>query len=528
MTWFRLSATVLLRSVPRSRKQLDKAIVDKERALAAKAQAEAGATRLESIRKTAAAFGFGYGLLIVFCYCFFDLKFFPSGMSTGDVLFFLFAALGLGLMSMLCIGLGTSLFLPAALYNISRRAMPAAKTTAGKLTIANYLVCLPPVGAVSFAASRFFPLDGDTRLVIVLTLWVLMFVVFFNLANAWIHCNRQNGGSMQESDHLPYAAGYLFIAPVVCTTLLNLGEPGSYLFLAILFAGISAAFGIELLDTPAFASTTENEKERQAQGLLTARIYFLIALIPALAAPELRIAVFSQLGVRTMDTAVSLDKVNLALVQSAADTAGITLSTCRGEDGSAIVAPVDVLWHATGARTLLRLKDSVDLDVNSAGLNILRGTVERCIDIKEALLFDSASSTLHSKELRTAVEQELLVQLAAIHKKWQVKSVKVIGHADPMPLSGDDNEKLAKARAESVKHILTTSTVLKLTDAALAPVPTSAGSRYPIKQCDTKEPLAYQRECNKINRRVEVRFRLEPAPPPPEPTKAPAAAAPPA
>lgn len=530
MPWFRLIATLLLRLAPRSRTQLDKAVLDKERALAAKAQAEERATRLESIRKTAAAFGFGYGLLVVFCYCFVDLKFFPSGMSTGDVLFFLFAALGLGLMSLFCVGLGFSLYLPAAFYESCRRANAggtAGPGPAGPLPPGDWLFFASPVpvALLAYIAPPFFRLNLDGQAVRVAVLFAVTCALLFTLVHWSIKRNRANGGSIGWFDASAYAIAYLLLAPLVCNFLFNSGPPGRYLLLAIGCAGFAAALGIALLDAPPRPPSAPEAPDKRTQRLMTARILFMLALVPALVVPAVRLAVFAQLGVRSMDTAVSLDKANLALVQAAADAAGITLSACRGEDGAAIVAPVGVLWHATGARSLVQLKDGVDLEVASAGLKLLRGTVERCVDIKEGLLFGSASSTFRSKDKdpQAVVEEELLPQLREIGEKWRIKSVKVIGHADPMPLNGEDNDTLALARAENIKQILKNSTALGLSSAALEPKATSAGSRYPVKQCDTREAVLYQRECNKINRRVEVRFRLEskpdatkaaPAPPP--------------
>jgi len=251
-----------------------------------------------------------------------------------------------------------------------------------------------------------------------------------------------------------------------------------------------------------------------ATRLLVAKILFGIALLPALVIADLRLLVFTQLGVRTPDTAISLDKRNLARLQSAADTAGIQLSVCRGEADYATVASVDVLWHASGTRSLVRIGEDqgVDIELNTDELKLIRGKVERCIELKESLLFNSGTAVLVAGRdvIQAGLNEELSPLIKDIKEHWKVKSIKVIGHADPMPLPLNGNESLAKQRAAIVKELLMENhefvTAMQNTSNVNA---ISAAARQPIKQCNTNESAAYQRSCNETNRRVEIRFRLE-------------------
>ncbi|MEO7578242.1 MAG: OmpA family protein [Massilia sp.] len=520
MTLSRLIYKIFLRSVGRSRKQLDIAIIEKERALTVKALSEASAVRMEKLRKNGAAFGFGYGLLVVFCYCFFDLKFFPSGLSTGDVLFFLFAALGLGLMSMFCTAVGTTLFLPAVFYEA---CLPLAPASAAKPhdKMGDMLWYISPATIVltSWIVSLWSANWYLGRTTVYCIAVVLDLALFLAIARIGLKRNRASGGNLGWDDAIVHGVGFAFLAPLICAVLIPLKAAGWYLLMALGFAGLAAALAISLLDMRVMMATTStaDERQRRARRVTTVLVLLGFAMIPSVVSPIVRQAVFSQMGVRTEDTAISMDKPNLALIQSAADAAGIALSVCRGEDGSAIVGPVNVLWHATGSRSLVQLKGNagVDLELNAAGLKLVRGPVERCVEIKEALLFASATATVigDSQKITNALEAELAPLIEELQGKWIIKSVKVIGHADPMPLPDQGNIILAKQRADEVKRMLIASPSLKKIAGFPEPESSSVGSRNPIKQCDTKETAAYQRDCNEVNRRVEVRFRLEPKPP---------------
>ena len=112
--------------------------------------------------------------------------------------------------------------------------------------------------------------------------------------------------------------------------------------------------------------------------------------------------------------------------------------------------------------------------------------------------------------------------LTEINQEWKIKSVRVVGHADPMPLPAEGNDTLAKTRAQTVTRLLLgNSEFVKASGDAPQPEAISDGARHPIKQCDAKEPLSYQRTCNEVNRRVEVRFRLEKRPEDKKPKAAP-------
>ena len=506
MSLSRLIYKILFRSLYQSPLRLQRAKTEKEKALTSKALVEARATQLESFRKNTAAFAFAYGVLVVFIYCFIDLKFFPSGLSTGDVLFFLFAALGLGLLSLACTALGMSAFLLASFFE---SCMPKTGVPTHRKLLRTLLWFFSPVAPVLVAAAVMWnPWSGICAEIALVAFFVAMCGMGVAVAPA-------HGRSTGWSDALAHAVAYLVIAPLVSYVLLLLGQPGLLTLGIFWLAGMVGALGLELLDAELMTIPLDPAARKQhATKLMVAKIFFAGSLLPALVIPDLRLLVFTGLGVRTADTAVSLDKANLALLRSAADTAGIPLSVCRGEDDQATVAPIDVLWHASGTRSLVHFggKQGIDAELTTAGLKLVRGKVERCVEIKESLLFNSGTADLiaGTEAVQAALGKELAPLLKEISQNWQIKSVKVVGHADPMPLPLNGNDALAKKRAVIVKNLLADNAEFsKSTSHASEIEPVSDASRHPIKQCDTKESAAYQRSCNEVNRRVEIRFRLE-------------------
>lgn len=495
-----------IRSLHHSRRRLNNVVVEKEEALTGKALAETRTVRLESFRKNFAALAFAYGLVVVFCYCFFDIRFFPSGLSTGDVLFFLFAALALGFMSLVCSALGMSLFAPASFFDDS---LPKTGAAQADVNFGGMLWFACPAAAAGVAAAAIL----DQRLLFIA--WPLLVAGFVMVSRKSLALRRSEGRRVDWTDTIPYASFYLFIAPLICYLFSVLGPSGWTMLALFAIGGMAGVMGLSLLDTQTQTlSSDPADREKLATRRLGMQVFFVLTLLPALFIPTLRISAFTRLGVRTEDMAVSLDKQNLALLQSAADTAGVPLSVCRGEDGQATVAPIDVLWHASGTRSLVHIGASqgVDVELNTSGLRLVRGKVERCLEINESLLFGSGTSNLlggqaHVHEVMNKVLSPLL---ADISEKWKIKSVKVVGHADPMPLPADGNDTLAKNRAETVRQLLLSNPeFVKASAGVVSPEAISDGSRHPIRQCDTKEPAAYQRSCNEANRRVEIRFRLE-------------------
>jgi flagellar motor protein MotB len=509
MTLPRLIFKLLFRSLYQSRQRLNSTVIEKEKALTAKALAETRAGQLESLRKNTAALAFAYGLVVVFCYCFFDIKFFPSGLSTGDVLFFLFAALGLGLISLACSALGMSFFTPATFFDDSL-PKTGIKPEDERFGDGLWFVC-PAAAALTGGLTAWHGIS-------IIVAWPLLLGLFVKISRRGIVLRRSQGRRAGWTHSVAHAFFFLVVAPIVAMAFFGHGTAGLGILGLTLFGGMAITIGLNMLDEQTLAIPTDAvEREKHARRRVVVQVLLVAALLPGLIIQPSRLWVFTQLGVRTEDVAVSLDKANLALLQSAANSAGIALSVCRGEDGKATVAPINVFWHASGTRSLVHLGsgDGIDVELDTAGLRLVRGKVERCIEINESLLFTSGTAELlgGQKHVQDVLTRELAPLLSEIKEKWKIKSVKVVGHADPMPLPADGNDTLAKTRAQTVTRLLLGNPEFAQTTAGIRePEAISDGARHPIKQCDPTAPVAYQRTCNELNRRVEVRFRLEKRP----------------
>jgi outer membrane protein OmpA-like peptidoglycan-associated protein len=490
----------------RSTHLLNVASTQKEQALLAKAVAETNATQLESLRKNAAAFSFGYGLVIVFCYCFFDLNFFPSGLSTGDVLFFLFAAFGLGLMSLFCTVLGMSAFLPATLFN---GYLPSPKKSDNYSKFGHATWYLSPFFSIS--VGWVFKFNLDYRIPAGIT-FLLLYIFFSTILRSLA---KKYSRKIDWVEFFAFSAIYLFFFPYLCYIIISVDVDKLRILTIITIAGIAGAVGLSMISgggiTSSLSVATQEEKRKK---FIIATIIFTVTLSPGFILPELRLALFQKLGVRTENASIIVDKPNLALLQSAADAANINLNICHGDQDQATIAPINVLWHASGTRSLVQFPDKkkLNIELSTSGLKLIRGDYERCIDINEKVLFKSGKSTLLESENKVQIELNNAITpfLLELKPEWKIKSARVIGHADPMPIPNDGNNSLAKDRAEIAKSLLLKN--LEFTTSSNQ-VPTviaiSVGSRQPIKNCDTKETKEYQRSCNEINRRVEIRFRLE-------------------
>lgn len=517
--------------------ELQKARVAKEKQLTSKARAETRSANIDAVRKAVIAWVFVYGILGAFSYNFFDIQFFPSGMTAGDVLFYAFVSLGLGLVGALLAVCGCTLFLPASMYESTcRGALRAPPPSASECSaILPYLVSalLPIYTGISLA---YLSLRQHwLGMIVVVLLAFFLSVVIIWVASAQLATNRWTRPlslgwgrrALPADEKWTYGFMYAIVAPGLCWLFAVLGAEA---LVALVLPGFAATLALQLLDAPApqiplsvGGATVINVDEKRSFRLRFAGALTVVALTaPSLFLKDARAYVFSTLGFLAPDVSLSLNAANLGLVRAAADAAGITLSVCRGPDGSAIVAPIDVRWHGVGHRTLValpitrRTQAAVELELASEGVRMIRNSKERCVDVAEAAIFQSGlqkfSNGMGPKEARTNLEQLLEPHLTALNGQWSVRELVIVGHADAMPLSDGGNTALGQKRADVVKDLLCTSD-------KVAPLLTStsrirsitAGARESLRECATNTSRDIQRECNEVNRRVEIRMRLVPA-----------------
>lgn len=534
--------------------ELHEAKVVKEKALAAKAKAETLTSNIEAARKAAAAWIVAYGILGVFSYSFFDIKFFPSGLTAGDVLFYAFVALGLGLLSLVCAVFGLLMFLPASMFESSSRTAlhkppPCAQdgnNSPGRYSFI-YLICgaWPVVVGIRLASINVPDAPWEFPLVyaggVLVSLLVVWFLGIPPADRVWeqparpVEKLRRFFGwgreSLPKDELVMNGLVYALMAPIICWIFASSDAGIAVLLLAVVLPGFALTFAMQFLDEPvlgiptkaSLASQPRTVAEKRSFRLRFAGILAVAAIVlPAIASSDARIYVFSRLGFLAPNVALGLNASNLALVTNAADAAGITLSICRSPDGSAIVSPIDVRWHGVGSRSLIALKrpqtgqPAVEIGLETAGVTIVRNSSERCIDVAEAAIFQSGLISFvggETPDRALARLNELLKpHLIALKGQWRVRELVVVGHADPMPLANGGNAILGQRRANAVRELLCASDQVKpLLDPSATIEARTAGAREPLKVCSTYEPLNVQRECNEVNRRVEIRLRVVPS-----------------
>ena len=331
---------------------------------------------------------------------------------------------------------------------------------------------------------------------------------------------------------------YAVVTPLLCGLVAAAlsGRNVFPLMMLVVLSGFALALALVISGDPspmiiprsdAAASPAKTPEEMRSFRLRFAVAAALLAItLPSgftLFSKDARLYVFSMLGFRAAEVSLSLSPSNLARVRSAAEAAGIVLSVCRSSDGSAIIAPVDVLWHGVGARSMVALArrqaadKPVELELAAEGVQIIRNSKERCIDVAEAALFESGSPGYDGGEApdraRARLEALLQPHLDALKGKWYVRQLLIIGHADPMPLPNSGNAALAQKRAEAVKRLLCVSDIFRSFLTAPGAIEArSAGAREPLRECDVSTSRDVQRECNEVNRRVEIRLRVVEAP----------------
>jgi outer membrane protein OmpA-like peptidoglycan-associated protein len=221
------------------------------------------------------------------------------------------------------------------------------------------------------------------------------------------------------------------------------------------------------------SAQSKDAARRVSMAILTMTA-FSVPLIADIAFLDFSVstAVFRGLGLRSDNASVRLKGESLSTVRAQARSAGVQLSVCAEPDGSAIVAPITVLWHGMGKRSLLVLgqfrpresdksrAEQSQVEVNSEELKLLQTQGHHCRDMKQEIFFRSGKveGALSAQERALAAEVEDVFlhvyptsdEEHASGWRWTLERVLIVGHADPMPLGDAANEGLARRRAACV------------------------------------------------------------------------------
>lgn len=537
----------------RAQTELRAAQAAKERQQTEEARAKTVATYVDTLRKLVPAVAITYGLIATFLYFYGSIQFFPSGLTVGDTVLFIFVALGFGLFALLFVGAGCFHLLPGVSYQQGVKwASPDLQRPDAALGWILIMAGCPVLASlVLWSLTSAYPalLQSEP------CFWVhgLMASILGILAvrQPWRHGARERkpawgaGWGDWGFTGLVYGFFNLFILPWA-VVLLPLVAP-----VAAMLSLIAAMLVWIALDAmQPLPPRLPPEAADPAHGARSSLIGAGICALLALAAPlwgdltqfdaKLSAAVFRSLGLRMEGATVKLKGDSLHLVRAQAKTSGIHLNTCLEPDGTTLVSPVNVLWHGMGKRSWLSIgrlparnvtptdARGAEIEVAADELKVLRSTSTVCHDLRAEVFFSSKSSELD--KAAADAQAEALRQLlsaqgalppalsASATQAWRLEKVLVTGQADGMPLSDNGNEALARKRAACLaKHLQDRVLAVNGKDgpSPLRPMDaydltwTGTGARQPAKtDCPWQGPHDALVECHAVNRVATVRVIL--------------------
>lgn len=526
----------------RSSSVLDQAQKIKALAEAEKANASALKERLETLRTASIAFVVLYGVLALFCYCFFLAKFIPSGVTAGDTLLFTFLALALGAIGLMFAFGGVLIWFPLTVPLPGAKKAPQISVTEVRRAASWYFGFYAFVGllhaGLTFIATRTIDSlnwtswtwlsDITTPALIKIQQQINgYFWCFFFLS--WILLAIFSGATLWKRGAGKMTCGVMGVGcSLVALIVLELVRipQGWTIVGGTLIGGEFLAFAMD----PSIGQGTERRMRPIGQTLTFAALALLL--------PVFVVATFhgeySKVGIASMtfgnfglyadDAAMEVSASNLQTLIAAADLQGDTLDACRGQDGSAVVTGLKVWWHGIGNRSHVEIPHTnsqstqgVVVDLDTAQARLIRNHRARCMDLP-GTYFESGIGRLTDdgrKELLDAVQRWTRREMDG----GQLDQIRIVGHADPMaPTGGSTNRSLSNSRAQAVGQALRESGLIKSFFAQDAATIANKlriegdAARQPLKDCPSQLPISERRECNAVNRRVELRLLFGPKP----------------
>jgi len=433
----------------------------------------------------------GAGAVIIYCLCY--VGGFPSGLTVGDTMFFLFAAVALGIAGLLYSGFGMLVFLPFIFRN-KRRKKRHDGAIAGICLFSGVFIPFLVTAIVHSSVTL-----TESVFVFIIALPTLLFIYIKNYVPEGR--NRFLATFMRT---LCYVAALLPFA-FYGTYLLTITNYSPEALAAALLGGATLTIAISLLDTPPKSprlNTVNNNFAIGYRGVLPL-LFFAIATPFLFSGPFgdqlFRKAVMERLGVYKERAAIVVSSENFETLQSAASVLGLPLLACRDSTNLAVVTNVQVLWHGPGNTSVVDLakasstSNSAKVQLKSEGVKLVSGDHFSCIELNEGMFFESNSSKLNSLALPAAK----LILDDLTKSQQQGGTIIVSGHADPMARHLGTNEQLALDRACAVAKIISKKDNIWIKN---------FGSRHPVKECAGGGAGVSQRECNSANRRVEIRY----------------------
>ncbi|WP_288392138.1 OmpA family protein [uncultured Herbaspirillum sp.] len=439
------------------------------------------------------------GAIVVFAYLF-EIGFFPAGLTAAEVIFFVFVAMGFGLVYLMLLGFG---------------ALSA-------IWLVNLIVCLR--NSIRFRRQRgmkgwrswHFPKKWNVR---------------------WAHRVRFRSTRTSRLNFHPLhpelrGAFYTAISVLSFLFLVSLALTTNASSVKRLIAGIFVGGFIALMFSNGETNRTRKTPPKKSYWTSTRFRLFLalslplVALIPLRGTMDLVHVVFQQLGIRMMNVSVEVPAAERESVQRISDALNRPLLDCHrlSKGDRLLIHHANVLWTSVGNTTYLSFTlenpnrpgwlepdpkplQEVMLRIDTSAVHIIeaRPPLNPCFDLPNDMLFGTAKY-----ELTPEADTALKAFASSIQADGQVARIIVRGHSDPRRIGGQmerelgDNQRLSERRAEVVAAKLKDLLKIPQLDIAFE----GAGSREPKVNCPVggaTTPYEAQ-QCNAPNRRVEVRI----------------------
>jgi len=458
-----------------------------------KLQSESLGTVMSFLYKAAAAVGAG----ITFSYLMM-ISFFPSGLTPGEVVFFIFIAFAFLFVYFVAVAYGAfaSLWFIQLLIQSSRFVGFSNRQLVEQL-----------FDSVASQPGN----DADSRLG---NLWraIRLSSARARLDDWTIVPKFARGGAAVVASVLTFLA---FLEAGIALHSIDFWE----LFGACLLAG---AFAFLFLGAP-LAKGSNGRGSLLARGMGVVVVPLVLLCMYAGPSALLNI-VFERLGIRVANVSIEIPKTESVTVERAAELLNRPLIDCRHpQTDKILVHGVDVLWTGIGDQTYIQfvpskrperglfqtqppLRPRISTKFDTKSVRIIRAEprLDPCFEVPADVLFDTLKSDL------AAGAQGRIAELGkSISDNGTPAKILVRGHSDARRIAFRgpeqmDNQLLSEKRAAAVARALRVA----IPDQRVEITAEGAGSREQKVDCpDNKLASTYEADqCHRPNRRVEVRI----------------------
>ncbi|NWA29207.1 hypothetical protein HX866_30410 [Pseudomonas gingeri] len=392
----------------------------------------------------------GIGILVITCYCVFNIQFFPSGLSVGDTLVFVFAATLFGTLYGYWILLGFGIIY-CLMYPFTRD--------------------LYGNGGLADRGFQFF---------VGLVLLFIELLIYFTFAK-----HIQN---LQDA-----------IIPTISNLL------SGFIFVLVGFIKPS---------TQAPTTSQETIPVARRRRNFYRLLMLLIAMGLPVVFGHALINIFVKISVEKMglshrQVSLVLDDDNYRAFKTAADAFALPLLDCNLDNSQAhIIHNVDLLWHGVGNRSLVEAtvrrssgEKKFRFELKSEGVWVIETPerIESCLPMSVEITFDSYSSEPNPNGKYNA--NRLLARVEA--SNLLVNRVEVRGYSDTTPVRPphDSNQALSQRRADVVARIF------KL-DSERQQIFTVGAGSLNHSNCTSQLPPDVLRDCRAPDRMVVLTLML--------------------